>query len=920
MSGETFFSSTEERLFHYGQKYRSGRYPYGSGENPYQHDPRYGFLTQVKKLRDEGMTDAMIAKGMNMSSTQLRARYQMSREWQRAEEMNWARKLSDEGKNNVEIAEIMGRTEGTIRNYLKDINVQRNNVTKNTAEMLKRNVDKYGFIDVGAGVENGLGVTKNRLNTAVAMLEEQGYVTQNIQVEQVGTGYKTYVKVLCPAGTSYLDVVKNKGKIKLCDEISTDRGEHYVPKFLDTPVNVDPKRIQVNYAETGGTEKDGLIEIRRGCEDLQLGNATYAQVRIAVDGTHYLKGMAVYSDDLPKGVDIRFNTNKHVGTPMLGPKDNTVLKPLKPDPITKNPFGAEITQFEYEGSDGKKHQSPINLVNQEGEWGTWSKNIASQVLSKQPIQLAKNQLNLAYADKKAEFEEIKNLTNPEIRKKLLFTFADNCDAAAVNLKAAALPRQATHVILPVQSIKPNEIYAPNYKEGEQVALIRYPHGGTFEIPLLKVNNHNAEAEKMMGKNAADAVGINMAAAQKLSGADFDGDTVLVIPTRHAKIVTSTLKELENFEPKEEYRGYPGMKVLSEQAKQTEMGKVTNLITDMTLKGAPPEDLVRAVKHSMVIIDAAKHELDYKRSEKDNRISELKEKYQKDPVTGSTGAGTVISRAKSEEHVPLRTMRYHIDENTGELTYETAKDSDRFYYETRTYKDGTTKKIKKERMTKSTKMREPKDAFDLVSDKNSPLPMETVYATYANRMKALANTARKEYMATKNTKKEPSAAKIYSEEVNSLNSKLNIALSHAPKERQAQLIANCMIEMQKESNPDMDKEQLKKFKGKALLVARERVGEIREDGKKGRQLVDITPKEWEAIQAGAISSSKIEAILNNTDLDKVKEYAMPRAKSSLTPAKISRIKAMKRAGYTNEEIASQLGFSASTVSKALKQNG
>ena len=38
----------------------------------------------------------------------------------------------------------------------------------------------------------------------------------------------------------------------------------------------------------------------------------------------------------------------------------------------------------------------------------------------------------------------------------------------------------------IPSMKENEVYAPNYKNGEQVALIRYPHAGTFEIPILTV--------------------------------------------------------------------------------------------------------------------------------------------------------------------------------------------------------------------------------------------------------------------------------------------------------------------------------------------------------------------------------------------------------------------------------------------------
>ena len=226
-----------------------------------------------------------------------------------------------------------------------------------------------------------------------------------------------------------------------------------------------------------------------------------------------------------------------------------------------------------------------------------------------------------------------------MKKTLLKSFADDCDSAAGHLQAAALPRQKYQVILPITSMKDNEVYAPNYKNGETVALIRFPHGGTFEIPILKVNNKQSEAKRTLG-NALDAVGINSKVAERLSGADFDGDTVLVIPcnSSSSKVkITSTpqLKELENFDAKldyatikkgDTYYNDAGQPVKIMKNTQTEMGKISNLITDMTLKGATDSELARAVKHSMVVIDAEKHKLDYKQSEIDNGISALKKKY------------------------------------------------------------------------------------------------------------------------------------------------------------------------------------------------------------------------------------------------------------------------------------------------------
>lgn len=283
----------------------------------------------------------------------------------------------------------------------------------------------------------------------------------------------------------------------------------------------------------------------------------------------------------------------------------------------------------------------INKRAEEGDWGEWSKTLPSQFLSKQSLTLIKKQLGLAKADKQAEFDEICSLTNPTVKKALLKSFADDCDAAAVHLQAAALPRQKYQVILPLTKIKDNEVYAPNYKDGETVALIRYPHGGTFEIPILKVNNKLAEGKSVLGNTPADAIGINKKNADRLSGADFDGDTVMVIPCNSSQskvriTSTSPLKGLEGFDTKDAYGGVVekgtdgkdhyyrnGKEYKIMKNTQTEMGKVSNLITDMTLKGATEDELARAVRHSMVVIDAEKHKLDYKQSEIDNGISSLK---------------------------------------------------------------------------------------------------------------------------------------------------------------------------------------------------------------------------------------------------------------------------------------------------------
>ena len=711
-------------------------------------------------------------------------------------------------------------------------------------------------------------------------------------------GKQTNIKVICPPGTEHREIYDfdNVHSVKDYDQILSEDGQKIRPAF-QYPESMDSSRLKINYAEDGGIQKDGVIEIRRGVDDLSLGDSHYAQVRIMVDGTHYLKGMAVYSDDLPDGVDVLFNTNKKTGTPMTD-----VLKKIKDDP--DNPFGSLIKehggQSYYIDKDGNEKLSLINKRAEEGDWGEWSDHLPSQFLSKQSMTLINKQLGLATADKVAEYDEICALTNPTVKKTLLKSFADDCDSAAVHLQAAALPRQKYQVILPLTTIKDTEVYAPNYKNGEQVALIRYPHGGTFEIPVLTVNNKQPEGKKVLGNTPKDAIGINSKVAERLSGADFDGDTVMVIPTGGKIKITSThpLKGLEGFDPKEKYgpdsttQPYKRMKNT-----QTEMGKVSNLITDMTLKGATEDELARAVRHSMVVIDAEKHNLDYKRSEQDNGIASLKKKYQGRVEDGKykEGAATLISRAKSEVSVPKRKGSPTINED-GSLSYKTADDL--------TYVDKKTGKTKT-RTQASTQMAEAKDARTL----SSGTPQEEAYASYANKMKSLANQARKEMVSTGKIPYSASAKAAYQNEVDSLNAKLNVALKNAPRERQAQVIANATVTAKKQANPDMTNAEIKKANQQALTAARKQVGAERKP-------VVITDREWEAIQAGAISESKLTQILNNADIDSLRQRATPRATTTLSTAKQNKIASMSASGYSTSEIAEALGISTSTVSKYL----
>ncbi len=875
----------------------SGRYPLGSGKNPYQ---RSGdFLSRINKLKKAGMSEKEIAEYMGLTTTQLRTQVGLAKAERRSLEVATAKSLREKGYSLNQIAEKMGyKNDSSIRSLLNEDAEARMNQARKTAEFLKKQVDEKGMIDVGVGVERELGISKEKMKQALYILEMEGYKVYGGGVPQVtNPGKQTNIQVLCPPGTEHKEIYDFSKVHSLRDYVSHDGGDTF-----DTfvyPKSMDSKRIKIRYAEEGGIEKDGLIEIRRGVDDLSLGESRYAQVRILVDDKKYMKGMAVYSDNIPDGYDIVFNTNKKLGTP----KEN-VFKDIKNDP--DNPFGSLIKaggQSYYIDKDGKRQLSLINKRAEEGDWGEWSKNLPSQFLSKQSITLIKKQLNLATADKQAEFDEIMSLTNPTVKKVLLKSFSDDCDAAAIHLQAAALPRQKYQVILPITSMKDNEVYAPNYKNGEQVALVRFPHGGTFEIPILTVNNKHVEARRILGNAPEDAIGINSKVAARLSGADFDGDTVMVIPTGGKVKITSTppLKGLEGFDPILEYGGKKEGTFKLMKNTQTEMGKISNLITDMTLKGATQDEIAKAVRHSMVVIDAEKHKLDYKQSELDNDIAYLKKKYQgtyDEEGRYSEGASTLISRAKSETSVLKRKGSPTIDKETGKLIYKEVYEE---------YTDPKTGKIRV-RTQKSTKMAETDDAFTLVSDANTPA--ERAYAEYANRMKALANQARKEMVTAGKIEYSSSAKAAYQKEVDSLMAKLNVALKNAPRERQAQVIANAAVNAKKKANPDMKPGEIKKISQQELTRARAAVGAKRET-------IKITDREWEAIQAGAISENKLMQILNNTDIDDLRQRATPRNTTSLSTAKINKISAMNASGYSTAEIADALGISTTTVSKYLK---
>jgi len=902
---------------HYGVPRRSGRFPWGSGEVPFQHES--WFLDRMEELRKKGYSNAEIAKDMGLTTEQFNNRNMIERAERKRAEISFALRQKEDGYSNDAIGKMLGgKGESYVRTLLEPSTNERNKVIFAVRDAIRDEVDKKRYVDIGADTELNLNVARSKMDAAVQMLKDEGYQTYTPKLQQIGTGKNTTFLVLGQKDTSYKELMQDPGQIKPLTDITIEsKGDGYQVRKVQFPQSIDSSRIFIRYNEDGGVDKDGVIELRRGVPDLDLGKSAYSQVRIAVDKDRYLKGMAVYSDDIPKGYDIILNTNK---SREEGPnKAFKEMKHNKEGEIDRdNPFGANIMasgQSYYIGKDGKEHLSAINKVNDEGTWSGWAnnQNLASQFLSKQPLKLIESQLNLSLAQKNEEFDRIKKYTNAEIRKKALEEFADECDASAVDLKAAGLPRQKTSAILPVNSLADNEIYAPNFRQGEEVICIRYPHQGTFEIPRLKVNNNNVEGRKMLGTAPIDAVGINSNVAHQLSGADFDGDNILVIPTRGINFKTrkqeGAFESLKSFEPKEMYKmsdeeiALNPSKVLSPQMKQKQMGITTNLLTDMTLKGASDEEIVRAVKCAQTIIDAEKHKLDWKQCYRDNNIAELKKLYQSDPNNpGKHGASTLISRAKNEKDIPGVRSYYKTDPETGEKIWQYSTDDK--------YVNKQGKVVQK--ITKSTQMAEIDDAYKL----SSGTRQEELYAGYANALKQMANEARLERIHTPSTKKNPSATKVYAHEIASLGDKVKLAKSNTPLERRAQAIANSIIKAKIKDNPAIkdDRDWYKKVKNAALAEGRAMTG----SSKKSR-MVHIEPREWEAIQAGAIGTTLMNAILANSDSKEIRELATPKENTttkyiSTNKANVDLAKAMIKSGYTQAEVGERLGCSTSLVNK------
>ena len=209
----------------------SGRFPLGSGDNPFQH--LEGLYGEYRKLHEKGLTDGEIGKSLGMSSGDLRGRLEYYQALKGSKNITDAVELKDKGLSNLEIAEKMGVSPSTVANYLKASQGVREAKIISTRNALKDKVDKVGWVEIGKGTENWMGVKRTMLDAAATTLYDEGYeLYSDLRVRQGGSGNYTNLKVLAKPGMTRGDVLADKGNIEatMADVKSRDGGFTYDKK------------------------------------------------------------------------------------------------------------------------------------------------------------------------------------------------------------------------------------------------------------------------------------------------------------------------------------------------------------------------------------------------------------------------------------------------------------------------------------------------------------------------------------------------------------------------------------------------------------------------------------------------------------------------------------------------------------------
>ena len=187
-------------IAHIGVKRRSGRYPWGSGERPYQRSE--DFLARVEQLKAEGMTEKDLMEYFKITSTDLRRQIRVAKHERRDLEVARAKSLREDGLSLAEIAQKMGyANDSSIRSLLNESTAINKNRAYVTADILEKELQTKNMLDVGAGVEQELGVTKGVLDEALFIMNTRGYDIYPVGMSQVTNNkQQTIMTVLAKEG------------------------------------------------------------------------------------------------------------------------------------------------------------------------------------------------------------------------------------------------------------------------------------------------------------------------------------------------------------------------------------------------------------------------------------------------------------------------------------------------------------------------------------------------------------------------------------------------------------------------------------------------------------------------------------------------------------------------------------------------
>ena len=234
----------DDILMHYGVKRRSGRYPWGSGDNPFQHGG--DFLSRVEELQSQGKSEKEIAEELKMSTTDLRMQVRVAKHERRMVLADRAKSLREEGKTLDEIAKIMGyNNDSSVRALLNENTATNKNKARQTAERLKQELAEKGALDVGTGAERELGVSSGVLQEALFILETEGYNRFGVGVPQVNNPKnRTITPIISVPDIDQRQVYQDLSLVKSVGEYhSTDGGESWDKR--EYPASISSDRVKI---------------------------------------------------------------------------------------------------------------------------------------------------------------------------------------------------------------------------------------------------------------------------------------------------------------------------------------------------------------------------------------------------------------------------------------------------------------------------------------------------------------------------------------------------------------------------------------------------------------------------------------------------------------------------------------------------